>query len=46
MHGDGGLAQLIASETKYIDRIEPFLTLQGLRLIDLRNRQEGERLDG
>lgn len=35
----GGLAGLIASETKSIRRVEPFLTLQGLRLIHERNRE-------
>ncbi len=36
----GGLAHLIASETKTIERVEPFLTLEGLRLLDERNREE------
>jgi len=35
----GGLAHLIASETKSIRRVEPFLTLAGLRLIWERNRE-------
>jgi len=34
----GGLAHLVASESKAIERVEPFLTLQGLRLIHERNR--------
>ncbi|MFI5315653.1 MAG: type III pantothenate kinase [Myxococcota bacterium] len=34
----GGLAGLIASETETIERVEPFLTLEGLRLIYERNR--------
>ncbi len=34
----GGLAHVIASETKSIRRVEPFLTLEGLRLIHERNR--------
>jgi type III pantothenate kinase len=34
----GGLAHLVASECKTIERIEPFLTLDGLRLIYERNR--------
>ena len=36
----GGLAHLIAEESKTIERVEPFLTLQGLRLIYERNRKE------
>ena len=35
----GGLASLIASETETIERVEPFLTLEGLRLIYERNRE-------
>ena len=35
----GGLAGLIASETETIERVEPFLTLEGLRLIYERNRE-------
>lgn len=35
----GGLGSLIASETKCIERVEPFLTLEGLRLIFDRNRE-------
>ena len=34
----GGLAHLIASEAECIERVEPFLTLEGLRLIFERNR--------
>ena len=37
----GGLATLIASETETIERVEPFLTLEGLRLIYARNRDPG-----
>jgi type III pantothenate kinase len=37
----GGLAGLIAAETKSIGRLEPFLTLEGLRLIHERNRETG-----
>jgi type III pantothenate kinase len=37
----GGLAHVIASETKTIQRVEPFLTMQGLRLIFERNRESG-----
>jgi type III pantothenate kinase len=38
----GGLAQLIASETTTIERVEPFLTLEGLRLLFEKNRPERE----
>jgi type III pantothenate kinase len=34
----GGLAHLIASEAETIERVEPYLTLEGLRLIFERNR--------
>jgi type III pantothenate kinase len=34
----GGLAQRIANETKTIERVEPFLTLEGLRLLFEKNR--------
>lgn len=34
----GGLAHRIASETATIERVEPFLTLEGLRLIFEKNR--------
>jgi type III pantothenate kinase len=33
----GGMAQLIAAESKLIDKVEPFLTLKGLYLIYKRN---------
>ncbi|HEX7066155.1 MAG TPA: type III pantothenate kinase [Bacillales bacterium] len=36
----GGLAPLIADEAAVIDRVEPFLTLKGLQLIYLRNKEE------
>ena len=36
----GGLAHVIASETKSITQVEPFLTLRGLRLIYERNTGE------
>jgi type III pantothenate kinase len=35
----GGLARLIAQESSVIERVEPLLTLTGLRLIYERNRQ-------
>jgi type III pantothenate kinase len=37
----GGLAHLIASESATIERVEPFLTLEGLRLLYEKNRAEG-----
>lgn len=37
----GGLAPLIASETTAIDAIDPNLTLDGLRMVWLRNRESG-----
>jgi type III pantothenate kinase len=36
----GGLAQLIASEAESIERVEPFLTLEGLRILFEKNRPE------
>jgi type III pantothenate kinase len=38
----GGLAQLIASETRTIERVEPFLTLEGLRILFEKNRPPPE----
>jgi type III pantothenate kinase len=34
----GGLAHVIAAEAKCIERVEPFLTMEGLRLVWERNR--------
>jgi type III pantothenate kinase len=36
----GGLAQRIADETTSIERVEPFLTLEGLRILFDKNRPE------
>ena len=36
----GGLASLIAPHAATIERVEPFLTLEGLRIVWTRNRQE------
>ena len=36
----GGLARRIASESKVIDQVVPFLTLQGLRILFEKNRSE------
>ncbi|MGQ9689032.1 MAG: type III pantothenate kinase [Desulfobaccales bacterium] len=38
----GGLACLVASETKSIDRVDDYLTLKGLKIIFERNRQRRE----
>ena len=38
----GGLAQRVASECRSIERVEPFLTLEGLRLIFEKNRPHPE----
>jgi type III pantothenate kinase len=38
----GGLAGLVASETKSIEKVEPFLTLEGLRIIFEKNRPKTE----
>ena len=44
----GGLAQRIASETHTIEKVEPFLTLQGLRILFEKNQTppEGARKGG
>lgn len=34
----GGLAELIAPHARTVDRVDPFLTLEGLRLVWERNR--------
>jgi type III pantothenate kinase len=34
----GGLASRVAGETATIERVEPFLTLQGLRILFEKNR--------
>ena len=39
----GGMAVLIAEESKAIDKLDGLLTLKGLRLIYERNRTEGEK---
>jgi type III pantothenate kinase len=42
----GGLAHVIAAESRTIERVEPFLTLEGLRLIHARNAGGGSRDEG
>jgi type III pantothenate kinase len=39
----GGLAKLIAADSKYIDRVDEMLTLNGLRLIFERNHERHKR---
>jgi len=39
----GGLAQRIASESTAIERVEPFLTLEGLRILFEKNHPDGSR---
>lgn len=36
----GGLAKLISEESKYIDKINPYLTLDGLRIIYEKNKEQ------
>ena len=38
----GGLAHRVADETRSIERVEPFLTLEGLRIIFEKNRHSPE----
>jgi type III pantothenate kinase len=35
----GGLANLIASESKFIDIVEPYLTLDGLKILYYKNKE-------
>jgi len=42
----GGLAGRVAAECSSIDRVEPFLTLEGLRLIYEKNRVSGAEPEG
>ena len=37
----GGLAPLVAAETDQIEVVDPWLTLEGLRLIWMLNRESG-----
>ena len=39
----GGMALMIAEESKVIDKLDGLLTLKGLRLIYERNRTEGDK---
>jgi type III pantothenate kinase len=38
----GGLAHLIGSESSVVERVEPFLTLEGLRIIFEKNRPQAD----
>jgi type III pantothenate kinase len=38
----GGLAGLVSSETNVIEKVEPFLTLEGLRIIYEKNRSKSD----
>ncbi|WP_102693362.1 type III pantothenate kinase [Rummeliibacillus pycnus] len=42
----GGLASMIAKESKVIDIVDPFLTLKGLNLIYKRNHEEKRKNNG
>jgi len=42
----GGQAELVAPKTKAIDTVNPFLTLNGLRIIYERNQRQGEEKPG
>jgi type III pantothenate kinase len=42
----GGLATLIADQSEAIERVEPFLTLEGLRIIYEKNRSPADRTSG
>ena len=39
LHATGGLAGLVSNESTAIERVEPFLTLEGLRIIYEKNRK-------
>ena len=40
MVATGGLAHRVADESRTIERVEPFLTLEGLRILFEKNRPE------
>ena len=40
----GGLAQLISSECSSVERVEPYLTLEGLRIIFEKNRPQASEI--
>ena len=40
--GTGGLLKVIADQAKSLDTIDPFLTLDGLRIIHEKNRPSGQ----
>ena len=42
MVATGGLAHLIGSESSSVERVEPFLTLEGLRIIFEKNRPQAD----